>query len=172
MGHQILIIALTGTHNPALPAELTKQLATQGLQIRHACLSYEGRTTFAVGAADELARELAEAGHPTSIIDTAQAGESITLETLLEEVRAHHTAFRKFAAYEKKDDKESKEPKPRGKKEAPAPPATTGPEVTSSAQPETTEAVTAAAPEVNSAPIPSEAPDAKENNEATGNKES
>jgi hypothetical protein len=129
MGQQILILALTGTHNPALPTDLTQQLAAKGLQIRHACLSYQGHTTFAVGTADELKLELAEAGHPHDIIGetAATAPEGVTLETVLEtvleEVRALHEAFRKITSA-------GKESKPRGKKEAPAAPASTGTEGT------------------------------------------
>lgn len=169
MGHQILILAITGTHNPALPAELTQQLAAKGLQIRHTCLSYQGHTTFAVGTPDELKRELAEAGHPPDIIgETAVDGpESITLETVLDEVKAHREEFRKFVAYEKKDDKADKESKPRGKKVVPAAPATTGTEGTGNPPLEPTETVTThAAPDENSPPSTGDAP------QPTGNEES
>lgn len=126
MGHQILILALTGTHNPALTTEITQMLSQRGLEIRHACLTYEGQTAFAIGTPDALASELAEAGHevnftPASLAQDGTPTTGITLETVLEEVRAHRSEFQAFARYEKKDDKSNKGPKPPklDKKEAP-----------------------------------------------------
>ena len=110
MGHQILIIALTGTHNPALPAELVQQLGKQGFEIRHACLTYEGQTTFAVGTPEDLASELTAAGHELTFAPAAAPdGDAITLATINANVLEVRRIVERFERYEKKDDKAAKQ---------------------------------------------------------------
>ncbi len=115
MGQQILILALTGTHNPALPSEITQMLSQRGLEIRHACLTYQGLTAFAIGTPDALASELAEAGHEVQFIPQALASGGVTNDGItLETINAHLLDVKRLLEKEKA-------PKPRAKKEGPAP---------------------------------------------------
>lgn len=62
MAKQLLIIGLTGPHDPDLAKKITELLCVQGFSVRHASLRYGGTTTFHTGGTADLTSELAEAG--------------------------------------------------------------------------------------------------------------
>lgn len=91
MGDQCLIIGITGTQSPETLRDILKMLGGKGLEVRHASSRYEGLTTFQIGTAHDLQKELAQAGITIELATAADArtggtgevaGSGVTLERL------------------------------------------------------------------------------------------
>lgn len=161
MGKQILIIGMAGTFKAGLASEIVKQLSSSGLQVHHASIRYDGQVHFATGGPDDLKESLREYAVPDAAMNTPQ---SVTLNTINENVLEVKAILKRFEAYEKKSDKEKGPKEPKGAKkgagEISTPPANApAPEGHPAPQPENT-APTGDAPAAETPPSEGAAGDA------------